>query len=78
VVFPCGHKALLNGLNGVIDNAQYSHRLQNMMIDMLSEYETTLKRLKGIEQQLEIFVEGSESGRILLRNKRVRVILKSF
>jgi hypothetical protein len=26
VVFPCGHKALLNGLNGVIDNAQYSHR----------------------------------------------------
>jgi transposase len=33
----------------VIDNAQYSHRLQNMMIDMLSEYETTLKRLKGIE-----------------------------
>jgi transposase len=32
VVFLCGHKALLNGLNGVIDNAQYSHRSQNMLI----------------------------------------------
>jgi transposase len=74
VVFPCGHKALLNGLNGVIDNAQYSHRLQNMMIDMLSEYETTLKRLKGIEQQLGIFVEGSESGRILLSIPGIGII----
>jgi transposase len=37
VVFPCGHKALIGGLNSVID--------------MLIEYETTLKRLKGIEQQ---------------------------
>jgi transposase len=74
VVFPCGHKALLNGLNGVIDNAQYSHRLQNMMIDMLSEYETILKRLKGIEQQLEIFVEGSESGKILLSIPGIGII----
>jgi transposase len=66
VVFPCGHKALLGGLKSVIDNPQYSHRLQNLVIDMLIEYETTLKRLKGIEQQLRIFVEDSESGRILL------------
>jgi transposase len=27
-VFPCGHKALLNGLNSVIVNAQYSQRLR--------------------------------------------------
>jgi len=66
VVFPCGHKALLGGLNSVIDNPQYSHRLQNLVIDMLIEYQTTLNRLKGIEQQLRIFVEDSESGRILL------------
>lgn len=52
MVFPCGHKALLGGLNRVIDNPQSSHRLQGMVIDMLSEYEMTLKRLKGIEKQL--------------------------
>jgi hypothetical protein len=46
VVFPCGHKALLNGLNSVMDNPQYSHRLQDMVIDMLNEYNTTFKRLK--------------------------------
>tara|TARA_R110002124_G_C8894524_1_gene509410 strand:- start:411 stop:1442 length:1032 start_codon:yes stop_codon:yes gene_type:complete len=65
VVFPCGHKALLNGSTGVIDNPQYSHRLQNMVIGMLSEYEMTLKRLKGIEKQLNEFVEQNESGKIL-------------
>jgi transposase len=45
VVFPCGHKALLNGLTSVIDNPQYSHRLQ----DMVSEYGTTIERLKSIK-----------------------------
>ena len=45
-----------------------------MMIDMLSEYETTLKRLKGIEQQLEIFVEGSQSARILLSIPGIGII----
>jgi transposase len=65
VVFPCGHKALLNGLTSVIDNLQYSHRLQDMVIDMLSEYEITLKRLKDIEKQLGEFVDASESGKIL-------------
>jgi len=65
VVFPCGHKALLNGLTSVIDNLQYSHRLQDIVIDMLSEYEITLKRLKDIEKQLGEFVDASESGKIL-------------
>ena len=46
VVFPCGHAALLVGLDGVIDNAQYSVRLQNMMMDMLNEYKAILLRLK--------------------------------
>jgi transposase len=49
VVFPCGHKALLNGLTSVIDNPQYSHRLQDMVIDMLSEYVITIERLKSIK-----------------------------
>jgi transposase len=65
VVFPCGHKALLNGLTRVIDNPQYSHCLQNMVIDMLSEYKTTLERIKGIEKQLSEFVDDSKSGKIL-------------
>ena len=65
VVFPCGHKALLIGLSRVINNSQYSHRLQDMVIDMLSEYEITLKRLKDIEKQLGEFVDASESGKIL-------------
>jgi transposase len=65
VVFPCGHKALLNGLTSVIDNPQYSHRLQDRVIDMLSEYDITLNRLKGIEEQLDEFVDASESGKIL-------------
>jgi transposase len=65
VVFPCGHKALLNGLTSVIDNSQYSHRLQDMVIDMLNEYTTTFKRLKDIEKQLGEFVDASESGKIL-------------
>jgi transposase len=50
VVFTCGHKALLNGLTSVIDNSQYSHRLQIMVIDMLSEYDTTIERLKSIKK----------------------------
>lgn len=32
VLFPCGHKALLNGLASVIDNPQYSQRLQNCVL----------------------------------------------
>jgi transposase len=51
-VFPCGNKALVNGLTSIIDNPQHSHLIQNMVIDMLSEYETTVNRLKGIEKQL--------------------------
>jgi transposase len=66
VVFPCGHKTLLGGLNSVIDNPQYNHSLQNMVIDMLSEYEITLKRLKDIEKQLGEFVDASKTGKILL------------
>jgi transposase len=65
VVFPIGHIALLNGLTSVIGDAQYSHRLQNMVKDMLSEYKTLVKRLKSIEKQLAEFVDESESGRIL-------------
>jgi transposase len=74
VVFPCGHKALLNGLNSVIDNAQYSHRLQDMVIDMLSEYNTTIERLKSIKKQLDKFVDESESGKILLSIPGIGVI----
>jgi transposase len=51
VVFPCGHAALLIGVEGVIDSAQYSVRLQDMMRDMLNEYKVIRLRLKGIEQQ---------------------------
>jgi transposase len=50
VVFPYDHKALQNGLTSVIDNPQYSHRLQIMVIDMLSEYDTTIERLKSIKK----------------------------
>jgi transposase len=57
---------VLNGLNSVIDNAQYSQRLQDMVIDMLSEYDTTIERLNSIKKQLDEFVDESESGKILL------------
>ena len=63
---PCSHAALIVGLGNVIDNAQYSPRLQHMMTDMLDEYKTIRIRLKGIEQQLREFVDSSESGQILL------------
>ncbi len=66
VVFPCGHAAFLHGLTSIIDNPQYSRRLQDMVIDMLSEYKTTINRLKSIEKQLTEFVDGCESARMLL------------
>ncbi len=66
VVFPCGHKALLQGLNNVISESKYSARLQAMMADMLTEYHSILERLKKIEQQLRTFVDKCESGRILM------------
>ena len=65
VVFPCGNKALLNGLTSVIDNPQYSHRLQDMVLDMLSEYHITIERLKSRQKQVDEFVDESESGEIL-------------
>jgi transposase len=74
VVFPCGHAAFLNGLTSIIDNPQYSHRLQDMVIDMLSEYKTMVNRLKSIEKQLTAFVEGCESGRILLSIPGIGII----
>jgi transposase len=74
VVFPCGHAALLVGVGGVIDNAQYSDRLQDMMTDMLDEYKTIRLRLKGIEQQLREFADSSESGRILLSIPGIGII----
>jgi transposase len=74
VVFPCGHKALLNGLNSVIDNAQYSQRLQDMVKEMLSEYNTTIDRLNSIKNQLDEFVDESESGKILLSIPGIGVI----
>jgi transposase len=66
VVFPCGHAAFLHGLTSIIDNPQYSHRLQDMVIDMLSEYYTTIERLNSIKKQLDECVDESESGKILL------------
>jgi transposase len=74
VVFECGHKALVNGLSSVIEDTERSHRLQNMAIDMLSEYKTIVERLKGIEKQLAKFVDESESGKILLSIPGVGVI----
>ena len=74
VVFPCGHAALLVGLDGVIDNAQYSVRLQNMMTDMLNEYKAILLRLKGIVQQLREFIENCVSGKILLSIPGIGII----
>jgi|TARA_R110002153_G_scaffold211509_1_gene364181 transposase len=74
VVFPCGHKALLNGLNSVIDNAQYSQRLHDMVKEMLSEYNTTIDRLNSIKTQLDEFVDESESGKILLSIPGIGVI----
>lgn len=65
MVFPIGHTALLNGLASVIGHSQHSHRLQNMVKDMLSEYKTLVKRLKSIEKQLAEFVDESESSSIL-------------
>jgi hypothetical protein len=69
-VFPCGHAAFLHGLTSIIDNPQYSHRLQ----DMVSEYKTTINRLKRFEKQLAEFVAGCESGRILLRIPGIGII----
>jgi transposase len=74
VVFPCGHKALLNGLNSVIGNAQYSQRLQDMVKEMLSEYNTTIERLNSIKKQSDEFVDESESGKILLSIPGIGVI----
>lgn len=74
VVFPLGHAALINGLTSVIEDTERSYRLRNMMIDMLSEYETTVERLKGIEKQLAGFVDESESGKILLSIPGIGVI----
>jgi transposase len=65
VVLPCGHVGLLNGLASIIDELQCSHRWQDMVIDMLSKYKITLKRLKDIEKQLGEFVGASESGNTL-------------
>ena len=73
-VFPCGHAALLIGVQGVIDSAQYSVRLQNMMTDVLNEYKAILLRLKGIERQLSEFAGSSESGRILLSIPGIGII----
>jgi transposase len=50
VVLSCGHLAFLNGLTSIIDNPQYSQRLQDMVIDMLSEYKTIINRLKTIDR----------------------------
>jgi transposase len=74
VVFPCGHAALLIGVEGVIDSAQYSVRLQDMMRDMLNEYKVIRLRLKGIEQQWHEFVDHSESGKILLSIPGIGII----
>ena len=74
VVFPCGHTALINGLTSIIDAPQYSHRLQNLVIDMLAEYKATVNRLKIIGQQLGEFVDESESGKILLSIPGIGII----
>ena len=71
---PCGHGAFLNGLTGIIDNPQCSHRLQDIVMDILSEYKNTVKRLKSIEQQLGTFIDTGESGKILLSILDIDVI----
>jgi transposase len=74
VVFECGHAALINGLTSVIEDTERSQRLQDMVIDMLSEYKTIVERLKGIEKQLAEFVDESESGKILLSIPGIGII----
>jgi transposase len=65
VVFPCGHAVPIIVLKNVIGSAQYSARLKNMMKGMLNEYNTIVKRVKGIETQLLAFVDNSQSVQIL-------------
>lgn len=74
VVSPCGQTALFLMLSDVINNAQYSRRLQHMMREMKHEYDDTLKRIKDIEQQLRTFVDNCESGKILLSIPGIGVI----
>ncbi len=56
---PCGNAALLIGVQGVLNNAQYSVRLPDKMTDMQEDYKTILTRVKGIEQQLSEFADSS-------------------
>lgn len=74
VVFPCGHAALLAGLTRVIEAPGYNARLRHMVMDMLSEYRDTYRRLQKVELQLKDFVNESESGRILLSIPGIGVI----
>jgi transposase len=70
----CGNAALLIGVQGVLDNAQYSVRLPDKMTDMQEEYRTILTRVKGIEQQLNEFADSSEIGQILLNIPGIGII----
>jgi transposase len=45
-----------------------------MVIDMLSDYQITLKRLKDIEKQLGEFFDASKTGKILLSILSIGVI----
>ena len=45
-----------------------------MVTDMLSEYDTTIERLKSIKKQLDEFFDESESGKILLSLPGIGVI----
>jgi hypothetical protein len=45
-----------------------------MVKEMLSEYNTTIERLNSIKNQLDEFVDESESGKILLSIRGIGVI----
>ncbi len=66
IVFSGGHKAFTESLSQVMNDPKYSGNLQNMATDFLGEYELIVSRIKQIERQLKSFVEGCQSGRILM------------
>lgn len=77
IIFGGGHKALRESLTSVMNEPTFSHHLQNMASEFLSEYTFITTRIKDIEQKLKTFIDDNVSGSILLSIPGIGVINSS-
>ncbi len=77
IIFPQGHKSLVEKLSEITSSEQYSEVFRSMVAELHREYLDTRERIANIEKNLKSFLDNSPYGQILLSIPGIGLIVAS-